>query len=193
MKTFINSSPYLLILFLLLISKPFFYKLLVSNNNNSINNVKEEINYPNGKVLYQNPYKFNEEFIIAIEDTMIDIGDYVTNNKGLLGIIKRKYHNMAIVQMITSKDFLIQVQINNCYGLLKNDTKMYVTNVDYHCVVNQNDIVYSSNLGGTDKLIPIGFVEKIIPDPNQIANRYIISYYNKEVFPSKVSIIRRVK
>ncbi len=198
MRILVSKSYYLLILFLLVITKPYFLKLINNSKdiyinviNNSIqSNVIYKENYVYGKILYQNPYKFNEELIIAIDDTKININNYVINEKGLLGIIKNKYQNMAIVKLLTNPDILLQVQINNCYGLLKYDQKVLVTNVDAHCIININDKVYTSNLGYIGDNFLIGFVKKIQKDPNEIANTLEIELVNNEVLTMDVVVVK---
>ena len=167
-----SKGYYLLILFLLVITKPYFLKLLnnsqyitinVINNNIQSNNINKD-NYVYGRILYQNPYKFNEELIIAIDDQKININNYVINEKGLLGIIQNKYQNMAIVKLLTNENILLQVQVGDCYGLLKYDKRPIVTNVDAHCQINIDDKIYTSNLGYIGDNFLIGFVKKIQKD-----------------------------
>ena len=185
MKAFITKSPYLITFFILLIIKPFFYGLLIPKKEITLNTININ-NYTYGNLLYQNPYKFNEEFVIAIDDDLAKINDYVINEKGLLGIVSKKYHNMAIVKMLTSKDFLLQVQINNCYGLLKNSL---ITNVDAHCDIKKDDIVYTSNLYYVKEVIKVGTISKVIKDENNIADSFEISFFNNEIIPEEVLVI----
>ena len=191
-KAFITKSPYLITFFILLIVKPFFYGLLIPKKEISLGNVtvieskKNTNNYIYGRLLYQNPYKYNEEFVVAIQDNLVKINDYVINEKGLLGIISKKYQNMAIVKMLTSKDLLLQVQISNCYGLLKDS---HITNVDAHCNINVGDVVYTSNLYHVKEIIGIGTISKIIRDKNNIANSFEISLFNNEIIPEEILVI----
>ena len=120
-------------------------------------------------------------------DNLINLNDYVLNEKGLIGIIKNKYHNMAIVQLLTSKDILLQIQINNCYGLFKNNQ---IDNIDTHCLIKQGDEVYTSNLGYTDTLILIGHIKTIIDNQNELSNSYLISLVNNEILSRDVVILR---
>ena len=196
MKAFITKSPYLITFFILLIIRPFFYELLIPKKEITINNINvleskdNSNNYIYGKLLYQNPYKFNEEFVIAVDDNLVNINDYVINEKGLLGLITKKYNNIGIVKMVTSKDFLLQVQINNCYGLLNHSL---ITNVDAHCSINIGDRVYTSNLYHIKEKIGIGSISKIIKDENNITSSFEISFFNNEIISEEVIVIGVIK
>ena len=196
MKYFITKTPYLITFFILLIIRPYFYGLLIPKKDiiiNNINNNMQKVDtekYIYGTLLYQNPYQYNEELIIAIDDSKVQINDYVINEKGLLGVIAKKNNNIAIVKMLTSKKLILQVQINECYGLLKDSL---ITNVDAHCIVNDNDIIYTSNLGYVKDKIKIGKVSKVINDDNKIANSYEITFFNNEIIPETVIVIRGVR
>ncbi|MBQ6840975.1 MAG: rod shape-determining protein MreC [Bacilli bacterium] len=127
-----------------------------------------------GKVLYQNPYTFNEQLVIAANTDFLEKYNYVINNDGLIGIVDYVYKNKILVKMITSKDILLQVKINDCYGLLNGSNK--VTNISNYCNINLGDKVYTSNLGYMDEEILIGTIKKIEHDGNLISDTYIIEY-----------------
>ena len=193
MKMFIKNSYLFLIFFILLLSKSFWSSLFIPkekidieniyikklekeiNDLKKIDKVKYKTNFYYGKVLYQNPYKYNEELIISIDTSNISKNDYVITMDGLLGIIDKTYQNYAIIKMLTSSNILLQVKINDCYGLLKYENKLIVTNINNYCNISLNDKVYTSNLGYLDEEILVGKVTDIIYDKNEIANTYIVT------------------
>ena len=192
MKMFIKNSYLFLIFFILLLSKNFLISLFIPKKEINIENIyikklEKELtdlkkidnldyydNFIYGKVLYQNPYKFNEEVIISIKADNISKNAYVITNEGLLGIVDKVYHNFIIVKILTSQKTLLQVKINDCYGLLKYNKSLVVTNISNYCNVKINDNVYTSNLGYLDEEILVGKVTNIIEDENEITNNYLI-------------------
>ena len=101
--------------------------------------------------------------------------------------IYKKYHNMASVKMLTSKSFIMQVQINNCYGLLKDGL---VTNVDAHCDIQKGDVVTTSNLGYIKSIVKIGAISQVYEDENKISNTFKIRLFNNEIISEKIIVIR---
>lgn len=181
----------LLIFFMLFLSKDFLYGLFIPHNKI---NIKINSEYKDGKILYQNPYKFNEELIIALDTKDINKNDYVINESGLIGVIDKTYKNMAIVKLLTSTDIMMQVRVNDCYGILSYDKKTLIKNIGNHCKVKKEDKVYTSNLGYVDEEIYVGKIKKIIKDKNEITNDYEIDLENnKYVFNDYVKVIKRIK
>lgn len=190
MKMFIKNSYLFLIFFILFLSRDFFYGLIMPKEKININDlysqkleselekislIKDAFTKTSGvygKVLYQNPYKFNEEIVIAVDTNDIEINNYVITNKGLLGIVDRVYQNRIIAKMITSKDILLQVRVNECYGLLKKDKIMYISGINNYCHVSPGDKVITSNLGYQDEEILIGTIGTLYIDVNRIDNKY---------------------
>jgi len=176
MKMFVKNSYLFLIFFILLISKPFLYGLIAPQKEIILDNIYikklekelQDLKVINkvftktkgiyGKVLYQNPYKFNDEVIVAIQSDSVEVGNYVINEKGLVGIVKNVYQNFIVVRLLTSKEVLMQVKVSDCYGLLKYNEKIILTNISNNCLVNINDQVYTSDLGKQDEVIFIGNV-----------------------------------
>ena len=193
MKVFIKNSYLFLIFFILLIIKPFLYGLLspkekieitnlyVNKLENEIKNIKIIDNiFLNtkgvyGKVLYQNPYKFIDELVIATNTDNINKNNYVINDKGLIGIVDKIYQNQVIVKMLTSKDILLQIRVNNCYGLLSYDKKLIISNINNYCQINPEDEVFTSNLGYQDEEVLIGKVGTIYIDSNRLIYKYEVN------------------
>ena len=203
----IKNSYLFMIFFVLLLSKNFLISLFIPKDTININsytksleNNLEELsnnliikqNYYLGKVLYQNPYKFNQEIIIAINTDNLDINNYVISNNYLIGTINKKYKNFIIVKLLTSNDTLLQVKINNCYGLLKyQNNALIVSNISDYCNINIDMDVYTSNLGYLDDEILIGRVKNIIYDENNITNDYIIMPYANFNYLNYVYVITK--
>ena len=203
----IKNSYLFMIFFVLLLSKNFLISLFIPKDTININsytksleNNLEELsnnliikqNYYLGKVLYQNPYKFNREIIIAINTDNLDINNYVISNNYLIGTINKKYKNFIIVKLLTSNDTLLQVKINNCYGLLKyQNNALIVSNISDYCNINIDMDVYTSNLGYLDDEILIGRVKNIIYDENNITNDYIIMPYANFNYLNYVYVITK--
>lgn len=178
-----------IVLIALLISKNIFYSIYkldeVNIRNAYIKKLEKEIDNINiiknnnyktsfsyGKVLLQNVYKFKEELTIIIDSDSVREKDYVVNNDGLIGIIKNVYEKQATVSLINSKDLVMQVQINNCYGILENKDTLIVRGIDNYCLVSEGDLIKTSSLSGYDEQVPVGIVSNIIKDDNQISNFY---------------------
>lgn len=173
MKKIIKNSRIFLIFICLFLSKSFLYGLLspkeeVVLDDIYIQKLEKELNDIQiikgvftktdgvyGKVMYQNPYKFNEELIVATQSDDIEVGSYVINNEGLIGLVKNVYKNFVVVRMLTSKDIIMQIKVNDCYGLLKQNK---ITNISDKCVIENGDSVYTSDLNIRDEIIKIGTI-----------------------------------
>jgi len=177
MKIFIKNSYLFLIFFILLLSKNFWYDLFspkreINLSDIAITKLTNELNALNsdflaktsgvyGRVLYQNPYKYQEELVLAANGEKVNKNDYVISEIGLIGVVDKVYQNQIIVRMLTSKDLLLQVKINNCYGLYSYNKRAFIKNVSNLCPINFGDQVYTSNLGYQDDQILIGTVKTI--------------------------------
>lgn len=192
MKRFIKNSYLFLIFFIILVSKDyvlsFFVKMPKVNIKDSyVQRLEQEIadiniiknneyksNYYYAKVLYQNPYK--PGYInIAIDDNKIKKNDYVIHNNMLLGTINKVYKNRAEVKLINASDFIMQVSINDCYGILRD---MKAEGINKYCPVDIGDEVYTSNLGYIKDKVLIGTVVKKISDKNEISDVYEVKSGN---------------
>lgn len=193
MKMFIKNSYLFLIFFILFFSKPFLCGLIAPNKEINIDSlyiqklekevetlkvIDKSINKTSGiygRVLYQNPYKYNDELVVAVKTDDIVKNNYVISNEGLIGVIDAVYENFAIVKMLLSKDILLQVKVNDCYGLMSYKKELLLKNINNYCNVKQGDKVYTSNLGYQDEEVLIGSIQKINYDQNEINNTYVIN------------------
>jgi len=190
MKVFIKNSYLFLIFFILLLSKDYLLGFLSFpsftyidkyskslekeiENINVIKNNNYKTSFSYAKVLWQNPYKFNEEITILIENKIF-VNDYVVNKQGLVGYVSKVYENYATVDLITSKSAIFQVKINECYGLLKFEKSLVVTGINSYCKVNKGDLVYTSSLGFYNEKILVGSIKDIKYDENKIENTLLI-------------------
>ncbi|MBE6147938.1 MAG: hypothetical protein E7167_00285 [Firmicutes bacterium] len=192
MKIFIKNSYLFLIFFILFFSKDFLYAILspkekidVSSiyieklekeitNINLIKGAFEKISGTYGKVLYQNPYKYNNELIVLATTKDIEKNDYVISAQGLIGVVDKIYQNHIIVKMLTNNEMLLQVRVNDCYGLLSFNKILLLSNVNNYCSIDPEDEIYTSNLGYQDEEILIGKIGTLFIDENKIANSYEI-------------------
>lgn len=152
--------------------------------NNEINNIycekiKDDLNeykdslliYKNNKYLtkvkYRDIYNYRNELLVykGYKDGVNkDLG--VVDNNILVGVISKTYSNSSIVRLITNKDSKISIKINDNYGILKYNNRLYIDDIDG--VVNLGDIVYTSGLGQIIENIKVGTVTNIIFDNNGI-------------------------
>lgn len=179
MKLFIKNSYLFLIFFILLLSKDFimglfnyvpkieYESLYVKKLEDEIkninvikgNNVFNSFSY--GKIVYKNPYSKYEMVTMLIDSDSIARNDLVINNMGLVGVVDKVYKNYALVKLVNSSDIVMQVKINDCYGVLRYDKYFYVDNVDSLCNVVKNDNIYTSDLGYFSEKVNIGKVNNI--------------------------------
>ena len=170
MKILLKNSYLFLIFFILLVCK---------NSYHQISNL-----YQDKYMFYLSPYKFNEELILFIDEDNLHINDYVLSNNHLIGVIDKVYNQMSIIKLLTNKDTLLQISINDCYGLLKyENNKSIVTNINNYCDVKTGDNVYIGD-------ISVGEVSGFIIDNNLISNTYLIKldYLNTTI--KKINIIK---
>lgn len=190
MKMFIKNSYLFLIFFILFFSKSFLCgmispKEIIEYDDIYIKKLEKEIEdikiiqnneYRTigiyGKVLYQNPYKFNKELVIAMNGSDLKKNNYVISNEGLIGVVDKIYKNYIIVKMLLNSDILLQVKVNDCYGILKYNDYLHITNTNNYCFINTGDKVYTSNLGYQDEEILIGKIGKINAKENGVENIY---------------------
>ena len=120
-------------------------------------------------------YKIKEDIIVSTTTEGIEKNNYVISIDGLVGVVDKIYKNNIVVKLLTSKDFLLQVQINDCYGILKNGV---ISGIDNYCEISLEDEIYTSNLGYMDEQIKVGYVNEVLVDSNKISDSYIIRYAN---------------
>ena len=93
------------------------------------------------KIKYRDIYNYQKELVVykGYKDGIVkDLG--VVDNNILIGVISKTYSDSSIVRLITNKDSKISIKINDNYGILKYDNKLYIDDIDG--VVNIGDIVY---------------------------------------------------
>ena len=119
------------------------------------------------KIKYRDIYNYQKEIVVykGYKDGIVkDLG--VVDNNILIGVISKTYSDSSIVRLITNKNSKISIKINDNYGILKYDNKLYIDDIDG--VVNIGDIVYTSGLGKIIENIKVGIVTNIILDNNGI-------------------------
>ncbi len=188
MKRFIKNGYLFLILFIIVISKnyvlSFFARMpdvnikdaYIQSLEDEIEEIKliENTSYKDefyyGKVIYQNPYKKGFISIVASSEK-VKKGDLVLSDSVLIGVINKVDKKTAEVKTIYAEDFVLPVRINNCYGILENDT---IEGIDKYCPVGESDEVYTSDLSQFNEKILIGTISKVIKDKNGISDTYVL-------------------
>lgn len=186
MKVLYKTIYLLLILFLLFFIKFIIIKVnykkynkifkIQSVENNTFYDVEDYTKYTYAKLFYQNPYEYNKYIYILTNN--VKENDYVANDNGFVGIVEKTYNKYAKVKLITNDNLILQIMINNCYGIYQNKT---ITNIDNDCEINLNDKVYTSDLNVINNKIEIGYISSIIKDSN-LNNKYIVKLnYNNNL------------
>ena len=87
---------------------------------------------------------------------------YVVNEKGLVGVVKKVFNSFSVVKLISSVDLSIPVEVNDCYGTLKNSVKNSYINDLINCSdVKIGDPVFTSKYSISSSNIYIGKVKNI--------------------------------
>lgn len=147
----------------------------------SYNDIKKnsKFNLILSKIKYRNLYDFSKNFIIykGFNDK-IEIGDAALDQNGLVGIIKKTYQNTSVVELLTSENTNISVQINKSFGILKcMNNKIVVSEISNYDDINEGDEIITSGLGNITKGIPIGKVSKIEINKSEIEKLITVDLY----------------
>ena len=190
MRKFIKNGYLFLILFIILLTRDYLlsffssipktnikdsYVLKLEKEIEDLNIIKNKTylsNFYYGKVLYQNPYKPGY-LNILINSLDIKKGDLVLSDDSLIGIINDVKFPEASVKSVYTKDFLLGVTINNCYGILKGNI---ISGIDNYCEVHDEDEVYTSDNNLIKDKVLIGKIVKINKDLNEVSNTYEIKF-----------------
>ena len=132
------------------------------------------------KVLIRDIYYFNDKITIAKGlNHHIKDGDIVINEEGLVGIIKKSYHNYSEVELITNPNINLSIKINDSYGILTSrDKKLTIQNMKLNQEIKPGDIVSTSGLTGIPANIYVGEVESVYKDNLEL--EYILELKNRD-------------
>lgn len=144
---------------------------LISDNYNFI--PAQSINLNNKKIT--NLFYIN----VGIDNGIIE-NSYVVDSKGLVGVVKKVFNKYSIVQLITSDNLSVAVEVNDCYGTLKNiDNKAIVEDLINCKNINIGDPVFTSKYSISSSNILVGYIRDIKKDKLYISyllNPYKIKY-----------------
>ena len=119
------------------------------------------------KIKYRDIYNYHNEILVykGYKDGIKkNLG--VVDNNILVGVITKTYSDSSIVRLITNKESKISIKINDNYGILKYDNKLYIDDIEG--IASIGDIVYTSGLGYIIENIKVGIVKEITYDDNGI-------------------------
>lgn len=107
--------------------------------------------------------KINDLFLINKGlNNNVKENSYVVDEKGLVGVVRKSFNNYSIVQLKSSNNLKIAVEINDCYGTLVNKyNNSYVDDLINCTNVKVNDPVFTSKYSVSSSNILIGYVKKI--------------------------------
>lgn len=183
MNIYIKKYNILLILFILVIVINSIYKIIKPNNidiNNieyttSLENKYNELlklnnidiiykkKYINTYIIYKDIYKYKSNVTISKgSNDYISIGNPVIYNNVLVGVISKVYKDTSIVDLLSNKNTLISVKINNEIGILKyKNNSLIIEGINNYGNVFIGDKVYTSGIGNILDNIFIGVITNI--------------------------------
>lgn len=208
MKKYIRVKSFFLILFLLLFLKKPFLKLItpldsINYENAYISTLEEDIKSSNviksrnflddfiyGKVLYENPYQKGIIHLYVDNSNNISLNDYVIGENGFLGLVSGINKNEIRFKDYTNDDFIIQVNIGSCTGILKKDI---LDNIDSSCKVFLGDKVTTSPLGYHKEIFDVGYITKEIKSDGENSKYQIKMTNDRSKYNYAVVITKRGK
>ena len=114
-------------------------------------------NYIISKIILRNIHEFYNEIVALSDSELVETGNAVINEEGLIGIVKDIKENKIYIALLTS-NYNISVKINDTYGNL-NQNK--VTMLDKYSDINIGDTVYTSGLTSIPENILVGYVKEV--------------------------------
>lgn len=102
-------------------------------------------------------------------------GALVVNESGLVGTVIKNYKNFSYVELISSKNSSIAIEIDDCYGFLQDGSKKEIVDLINCDNVKKGDGVFTSRYNSFSSNIYIGKVERINKD--KITIRYGMNIY----------------
>ncbi len=122
-------------------------------------------NYIIGKVIIRNIHDFYNEIVINLgTDNLVQEGDAVLNNEGLIGVVYKVDKNKSFVKLL-SGDYNVSVKVKDTYG---NLNKGKISLLDKYSNLNIGDKVYTSGYSEMPEGIYIGEIEKIDSDNEEL-------------------------
>lgn len=126
-------------------------------------NIFDSSSYILGKLAFRDVYNFFD-YMTIYTDTLVNAGNIVINEKGLIGIINKTNNNESKVKLLTNINNL-SVKVSSSYGIIssydKKNNLLLVKNISNYKKINIGDEVLTSGLTNIDGGIKVGKVEKI--------------------------------
>ena len=139
--------------------------------------VKYNIDYINSYIIYKDIYNYlNEVTILGGTNKNLQKDYPVIFNNTLVGVIKDVNKSTSIVRLLTNKDTVISVKINNEIGILEYDNTLKITGINNYGNINIGDEIYTSGFGNIPENIYIGKVKDIILDNKNIEKIIYLDY-----------------
>lgn len=87
---------------------------------------------------------------------------YVVDKDGLVGVVRKVFNNFSVISLKTSNSISIPIEIDDCYGTLRNkNNKGYVSDLINCDSVKIKDPVFTSKYSISSSNILVGYVKKI--------------------------------
>ena len=141
--------------------------------------INENYNFIPAEIIDLSVMKIGNIFLInkGINDSVIE-NSYVVDSTGLVGVVKKAFKNYSVVQLKSSSNIKIAVEINDCYGTLTNKGSSYIDDLINCNDVNINDPVFTSKYSISSSNILVGYVSKI--KDNKIYIRFSSNPYKNK-------------
>ncbi|MBR5662725.1 MAG: hypothetical protein IKX00_03610 [Bacilli bacterium] len=144
---------------------------------NTYDLINENYNFIPAEVINLSILKIGNLFLInkGLDDNVIQ-NSYVVDSSGLVGIVKKVFSNYSVVELKSSNNLKIAVDINDCYGTLINyHNKSFISDLINCSNVNKGDPVFTSKYSISSSNILVGYVEKVNND--KIYIKYVSNPY----------------
>lgn len=141
--------------------------------------INENYNFISAEIIDLSVLKIGDLFLVnkGLNDNVLE-NSYVVDEDGLVGVIKKVFNNYSVVQLKSSPNLKIAVEINDCYGTLINNKSSYINDLINCDNINVNDPVFTSKYSISSSNILVGYVKKV-------KDNKIYIKYNSNPYKSK--------
>ena len=115
------------------------------------------------KVIIHDPLEFfSIVTIVKGKEEMVNVGDLVINEKGLIGIVSKVNSHTSLVQLLSNKDTKIAVHIGEVDGLLESDNgQLIIKNITRDDDIKIGSLITTSNYSLLETGLLVGNVKEI--------------------------------
>ncbi len=115
------------------------------------------------KVIIHDPLEFfSIVTIVKGKEEMVNVGDLVINEKGLIGIVSKVNSHTSLVQLLPNKDTKIAVHIGEVDGLLESDNgQLIIKNITRDDDIKIGSLITTSNYSLLETGLLVGNVKEI--------------------------------